>query len=122
MIPVTFKATGAVVLTDELRAYVIEKLAKVDRVLDRSDTTARADIELATTGGARTGIEYRAEIMLRLAGGDLRAEASAEILHGAIDEAVEDVRREVRRTRTKRRDLLRRGAARVKDIFRYFSR
>ncbi|MBU6310450.1 ribosome-associated translation inhibitor RaiA [Patescibacteria group bacterium] len=121
MIPVTFKATGSVILTDELRDYAIEKLRKVERVLG-DDPSVRADIELATTGGARSGIDYRAEIMLSLSGGDLRAEASAETLHGALDEAIENVRREVRRTRTKRRDLLRRGAARVKDIFRYFSR
>lgn len=121
MIPITLKATGAVLLTDEVRAYVEEKVRKIEKVSDAEDTSARIDVELETTGGARTGQEYRAEINFKFAGGFARAEATAETLHGAIDTVVEEVRREVRRTRTKHRDLVRRGAARVKDFFRYFS-
>ena len=121
MIPITIKATGAVMLTDEVREYVEEKVRKIEKVTDKSDTTLRADVELATTGGARTGEQYRAEINLKFKGGVARAEATRETLHTAIDEAVEEVRAEVRKSVTKHRDLVRRGAARVKDIFRYWS-
>lgn len=122
MIPITLKATGAVMLSDEVRSYVEDKMRKIEKVSDQSDTTSRIDVELGTTGGARTGEQFRAEINFTFAGGFARAEATAETLHAAIDTAVEEVRREVRRTRTKHRDLLRRGAARVKDILRYFGK
>lgn len=121
MIPITLKATGAVMLTDEVRTYVEEKIKKIEKVTDKNDTTLRADIELGTTGGARTGEQYRAEINFKFAGGFARAEATRDTLHAAIDEVVEEVRGEVRKSVTKHRDLLRRGAAKVKDIFKYWS-
>ena len=121
MIPITFKTTGAVMLTDEVREYVEEKMQKLERIVDKNDTTVRADVELGTTGGARTGEQYRAEINFKFAGGFARAEATRESLHTAIDEAVEEVRGEVRKSVTKHRDLIRRGAAKMKDIFRYWS-
>lgn len=121
MIPITFKTTGAVMLTDEVRAYVEDKMLKLERIVDKNDTTVRADVELGTTGGARTGEQYRAEINFKFSGGFARAEATRETLHTAIDEAVEEVRGEVRKSVTKHRDLIRRGAAKMKDIFRYWS-
>lgn len=121
MIPTTLKTTGAVLLTDELRAFVDEKMQKLEKVVDQSDTTMLADIELATTGGARTGQEYRAEINFCTGGKCIRAEATNEALHAAFDEAVEELRREIKKARTKHRDLLRRGAAKFKDIYRYWS-
>lgn len=107
-------------LTDELRTFVDEKLKKVEKVMHADDQAARADVELGTTGGARTGEMFRAEINLHFSGGFLRAEATRETLHTAIDEAVEELRGEVRKKLTKHRDLVRRGASRVKDFFRYF--
>lgn len=121
MIPITLKASGAVMLTDEVREYVEDKIKKIEKVTDKADTTLRADIELGTTGGSRTGEQYRAEINLKFSGGFARAEATRDTLHAAIDEAVEEVRGEVRKSVTKHRDLVRRGAAKVKDIFRYWS-
>ncbi len=121
MIPTTLKATGAVMLTDELRTFIDEKLKKLEKLLDPNDQMVRADIEVATTGGARTGAQFRAEINLHFTGGFVRAEATREAMHPAIDEAVEEARAELRKVVTKHRDLIRRGASRVKDIFRYWS-
>ena len=120
MIPTTLKATGAVMLTGELRTYLDEKLKKLEKVLDPNDTMVRADVEVGTTGGTRTGQEFRAEINLHWSGGFVRAEATREALHPAIDEAIEEVRGELRKKITKHRDLVRRGAARVKDLFKYW--
>lgn len=117
MIPVNIKVTGAVVLTQELRAFVDEKLEHVAKLIDANDTTARADVELASIPGGRSA-SYRAEFNISFNGGFIRAEAKRETLHTAIDEAVEDARREVKKARTKQRDLIRRGSAKVKDLFR----
>ena len=120
MIPTTLKATGSVMLTDEIRTFIDTKLSKLGKLLNTNDGALRADVEVGTTGGARTGEMFRAEINLSWSGGVVRAEATRETLHAAIDEAVEEVRGEVRKKSTKHRDLVRRGAARVKDFFRYF--
>lgn len=119
MIPTTLKATGSVLLTDELRSFVEEKVGKVEKFLDQPEA-ARADVELATTGGSRTGEQFRAEINLHFPAGFARAEATRDTMHAAIDEAVAEVKGELRKYKTKHRDLLRRGSAKVKDFFRYF--
>jgi ribosomal subunit interface protein len=114
------KVTGAVLLTDELRSFVEEKVAKLEKLLDSADTTVLAEVEIGSVSQSRTGDMFRAEINLSFTGGFARAEAVRESLHAAVDEAVDEARREVRRARTKHRDLMRRGAARVKEFFRRF--
>jgi ribosomal subunit interface protein len=116
-------ASGAVVLTDELKKFIEDKLLKVTALVDPADTAAMVDVEIGTTaGGQRTGDIFRAEINLQFKGGFVRAEATRDTLHGAVDEAVTEARRELRKTKQKKRDLMRDGAAQVKDFFRNFGK
>jgi len=117
---IKIKATGAVMLTSELRSFVEEKVKKLEKLLDPSDQTVLAEVEVGSVSQSRTGDSFRAEINLTFVGGFVRAEATRETLHVAIDAAVDEAQREIRRARTKHRDLIRRGSARVKDLFRYF--
>lgn len=118
---INLKATGSVVLTEELREFVAEKLRKIEHLLDSKDTSTMADIELATTTrGQKTGDVFRAEINLQFAGGFVRAEAIEETLHHAVEVAVEEARREIRKTFGRKRTLMRRGATKIKDFFRGF--
>lgn len=120
---IKIKTTGAVVLTDELRQFVELKVGKATKLLDPTDTTALAEVEIGTTSaGQRTGDVFRAEINLSFEGGMVRAEAVRDTLHAAIDEAVGEARREVKKFRGKHRDLARRGAASVKNFFRRFGK
>ncbi len=119
----TIKASGEVVLTEELRSYVAERVVRLEKLIDSADTTAFAAIELATTtSGQKTGNIYRAEFNVQFSGGFVRAEAVRDTMHAAIDEAIEEAKRELRKARGRRRDLMRRGAARVKDFFRQFGK
>jgi ribosomal subunit interface protein len=114
------KVSGAVLLTDELRTFVEEKVKKLEKLLDASDTSALCEVGLESVSQSRTGDSFRAEVSVTFAGGMAYAEAKKDVLHAALDEAVSETRRELRRTRTKHRDLVRRGAARVKDFFNRF--
>ena len=122
MIRINIKATGSVMLTGEVRGFVEEKVGKLGKLLDPSDQTILAEVEVGSVSQSRTGDSYRAEINLTFAGGFVRAEATRETLHTALDAAVDDAQREIRHTRTKHRDLMRRGAAKFKDFLRYFNR
>lgn len=116
------KVTGSVILTDELNEFIEDKVRKL-AVFVKNDTTALAAIEIGTTGsGQRTGDVFRGEIHLTFAGGNLYAEAVADNLHKAIDQTVSEMRRELKKTKTKNRDLMRRGAAKVKRFFREFGK
>ncbi|MBI3573507.1 ribosome-associated translation inhibitor RaiA [Candidatus Kaiserbacteria bacterium] len=114
------KASGAVLLTDELRSFVEEKMQKLAKILDPADTAALAEIEVESVSQSRNGDSFRAEINIAFTGGFAHAEATRETLHAAIDEAIAEAKREVKKARTKHRDLVRRGAAKVKDFFRRF--
>lgn len=117
---ITLKTTGAVLLTEELRAFAEEKVEKLGKLLDPEDSTILAEVELESVANARTGGAFRAEINLSFAGGFIRAESSRETMHAAIDAVVAEAKREVRHARTRHRDLVRRGATKVKDFFRRF--
>ena len=119
---INIKATGSVVLTEELRSFVEEKIEKLGKLLDPKDTTILAEIELQSISESKTDDLFRAEINLSFTGRLVRAEARAETLHAAIDDAISEAKREVHGARSKRRNLVRRGAARVKGFFRRFER
>lgn len=116
------KVTGAVILTDELRAFLDKKVEKLG-VFVKDDPTAIVEVEVGTTSsGQRTGDVFRGEVHATFTGGNVYAEAVRDTLHGAIDQAIGEARRELRKTRGKNRDLMRRGAARVKGFFRSFGK
>lgn len=117
------KTTGAVLLTDELRSFVEEKLGKIEKLVKHDTKPPLAEVELGTTSaGQRTGDVFRAEINFTFENGFARGEATRDTLHTAIDEAVRHTRREVRKTKDKNRDLVRRGASQVKAFFQQFGK
>lgn len=116
------KVTGSVILTEELNAFIEGKMKKIGVFL-KKDPSALAAIEVGTTGGGqRTGDVFRGEIHLTFSGGNLYAEAVADNLHKAIDRTVEEMRRELRKAKSRNRDMVRRGAATVKEFFRSFGK
>ena len=93
-------------VTDDLREAIEKRFARVGRQV--SDL-AQLEIELSEERNPSIADRYVAEATLHLKGVTLRAhEASPDMLH-SIHEIAEDVRRQVKRHREKRR---RRWAAR----------
>lgn len=105
-------------ITPELRMYVETKLAHPEKFLG-TDSTAHIDIELQYFTGER-GKKYRAEFTAVSGGETYRAEERGESMHEAIDLAVAEFTRVVRRSKKKHLVLMRKGAAQVKDIIRGF--
>lgn len=118
---INIKTSGSIVLTSELRMFVEKKVTKLTQLLDPTDSTALADIELGTgVGGQKVGDVCRAEINLQYTGGFVRSEAMRETMHNAIESAVTEARAELRKKIGRKRALVRRGAKKVKDFFRGF--
>ncbi len=119
---VKIKTGGAVVMSEELSAFIAHKTEKI-AVFLKQDSSALCEIDVGTTSaGQRTGDVYRAEFHVTFAGGDAYAEATEATLHKAIDRAAGEVRREIRKRKGKERDLVRQGAAEVKRFFRTFGK
>jgi ribosomal subunit interface protein len=118
---IDIRTTGEVTLTDEIRGFVEEKTQKLEKFVGRGDSSALADVHLGfAVGGQKTGDVYLAEINLTFAHGIVHARATRETLHNAIDVAAAEAGRELRKKIGRKRDLMRRGAAKVKDMFRLF--
>jgi putative sigma-54 modulation protein len=87
-------------VTEELREHVEKRFARIGRQVAEQ---ARLDVELAEERNPSISDRHIAEATLHLKGVTLRArEASPEML-GSIHAAAEDMRRQVKRHREKRR-------------------
>ncbi len=87
-------------VTEEVREHVAKRFARVGRQVSE---LAELDVELTEERNPSIADNQIAEATLHLKGATLRArEASPEMLH-SIHEIAEDIRRQVKRDREKRR-------------------
>ena len=119
MIPIKIKTTGAVLLNEEVRSYVDEKVQKLWKFIDQNDTTTLMDVELEALP-KKNGENFRTELNFSSNGKVLRIEVKGETLHAAIDKAVEDAARRLKHLKSKHIDMMRRAGAEVKEFFRKF--
>ena len=108
MIPIKIKTTGSILLNEEVRAYVEEKIQKLQKLVDMSDTTMLMEVELEALP-KKTGEPFRAEMNFSSNGKVLRMESTGETLHGAIDGAVEEGARRLRHLKGKHTDIVRKA-------------
>ncbi|HUY69848.1 MAG TPA: ribosome-associated translation inhibitor RaiA [Candidatus Tyrphobacter sp.] len=95
---IDFKATN-LELTEPLKAYILEKIGGLNKVLKRVEAESGAlyaVVEVArTTNHHRKGDIYYAETNLHLPTKTLRAEATADDIRKAIDSVREKLREEI---------------------------
>jgi putative sigma-54 modulation protein len=97
-----------VVVGDELRERVEKRCEKVARQVS---PLAMMDVELSEERNPSIKDGHIAECTLRLKGVTLRSRSAATTMAAAVNEAADDLARQVKRHRDKRRDR-RTGAAR----------
>ena len=117
MVNYNIKGTGLPV-TDELRTYVEKKLAAAEKFL-HGDTTAHTNVECEYSQ-MRDGPKYRAEFTVSVRSEIYRAEEWGDTMHAAMDLAIEQLVKELRRNKSKHMHLVRRGGAAIKDVIRGF--
>jgi len=106
-------------LTSAISEHVAKRMRSLHKVLDMSDSSIYADVEVGRTSNHhQNGELFRAEIQLYLAGGNLRAVAIRHDLYAAIDEVRDIMMRDVRRHYERRIKRARDGARRFKQQIR----
>ncbi len=122
MIHITIKATGTE-LTPAIREYVEEKIGSVEKLIDASDTTARADVEVGqTTHHHQKGEVFRTEINFFSKEANVRIVKMAEDLYASIDEAKDELLEEFRDQKAKKVSVVRKGQRLFKRMLRRFGR
>ena len=111
-------------LTDSIRDYLDKKMAQVEKFIKAPSTEPIADIEIGKTTNAKNSAEdlFKAEINLQIGGSLYRYSAEEAEIYSAIDKMKDQIIREVRKEKEKKRDYFRRGALRMKEMIRGFGR
>ena len=118
---VNTKATN-IGLTEAIEEYLEKHLIlPVGRFVDTTDESAALGIEVGkTTRHHHKGEIFRAEANLHVAGRNLRAESEREDLHAAIDDARDELVRELTSYKKRKLGLLRRGGQKIKNFLKRF--
>lgn len=104
-------------LSGQISEYLDKKLDVLTKLFDNSDA-AICDVELARDTHHAKGDVFRAEMTLQIPRGFFRSAEEGETIYSAIDAAQEEILKELRRSKRKRLHLFRRGAHRLKEMFR----
>lgn len=111
--------TTNIKFTPEISDYLDKRLSHIEKLIDPNDTSVMCDVEIGqTTKHHQTGNIFKAEINLHIAGKQFRAEAEESTIFNAIDRAKDEIVRELRRFKSKRLRLLKRGGAKIKNLMR----
>ncbi len=107
-------------LTPAISDYVDKRLGPIDKFF-QDDSTIKCDLELSrTTSHHKHGDVFKAEIHIIAKDKNLYASAEEEDLYVAIDTIKDEILREIKTSNEKKRSLLRRGGAQVKNILKGF--
>ena len=107
-------------VSDETKNKVDQKIQSITKFLKLSDDMeALFDIELGKLfTNQNSGDIFRTEINLEYNGKFFRSEATKSNLYEALDDAVVEMVAIVRKNKEKRFSLIRKGASKIKDLFR----
>jgi len=109
--------THGIELTPSISEYIEKKLITIERLLQGVPPETLIEIEIEKDSKQRKGQGFKAEINVFLPNKRLFASAEHDDLYAAIDEAKDEILSELKKQNVKRRDIARRSAAHVKQLF-----
>ncbi len=115
---INFKAM-TIVLTEAIRSYAEKRIEPLGKLLGETRDSAIVDVELSqTTKHHKGGNIFRTEITIRNGGNRFRAVSTKDDLYASIDDAREELEREIIANKERSRTLFRRGAHHVKNVLK----
>jgi putative sigma-54 modulation protein len=109
--------THGIELTSSISEYIEKKLVTIERLLQNVPPETLIEVEIEKDSKQRKGQGFKTEINIFLPNKRLFASADDDDLYAAIDKVKDEILRELKKQNTKRRDIVRRGAARTKQLF-----
>ncbi len=111
-------------LTEEVRSYLDDRLASIERLLAQNAAAARCEVEIGRdAGGSRHGANmWFAEILVIQPGAeDVRASNNAATVNAAIDDVKEEIERQLRQEKKLHIRVMRKTGAAIKNWMRFGS-
>ena len=102
-------------LSDQITAFIHDKLSAVEKILDSDDESILCEIEIGKSSNHHnSGDIYRAEINLKTAGHNYRAVEDKDDLENSILKVRDEIIRIVNKNQDKTETLKRRGGTSIK--------
>jgi putative sigma-54 modulation protein len=109
-------------ITDAIRRYTLDKMRTLEKLVDRTDTSAKLNIEISKASNHHVnGQIFQAEAVLHLRGKETALRTTQDDLYKAIDILKDMLTRELSQYKDKERSIVRRGAHKVKALFKKLS-
>jgi ribosomal subunit interface protein len=106
-------------MTDAIREYALEKMKTLEKFIPRDDTSAKLSLELSKTTTHHThGAFFQAEAQLHIRGKTTTLRTTQDDLYKAIDILKDMLSRELAQHKDKELSSIRRGAHKVKALFK----
>ncbi len=106
---ISIKATN-LGLTPSIKDYVEEKIGNLDKYIQAIE----AKVELERDRNHKSGLVFRAELMLVVGGKLMRADARGEDIYAAVDLVIPKIKDQIGKFKDKKTALTRKGARRAK--------
>lgn len=106
-------------MTDAIRDYALEKMKSLEKYIPKDDTSAKLSVELSkTTNHHIHGAFFQAEAHLHIRGKQTTMRTTQDDLYKAIDLLRDKLIRDLASHSDKTRSVFRRGAHKVKSLFK----
>ena len=106
-------------ITEAIQAYALEKMKAIEKLVPKDDTSAKLSLELSKTTNHHThGAYFQAEAQMHVSGKTTTLRTTQDDLYKAIDILKDMLTREVVQHKDKERSMFRRGAHKVKSLFK----
>ncbi len=116
MININIKSTNFN-MTPDIQEMVEEKIKLLDKFIDLSNKeTALAEVELEKSAHHKKGEVFKAEINLSFKGRMYRAVETHYDIRNAIEQAKNEIEREIRKVKGKKESLFKKGARKFKNL------
>jgi ribosomal subunit interface protein len=104
----------------EVSTHIDSRMEMIEKALNEHADHARCELEVGKgVGNVKHGEIWFAEINLIAAGKRMRATAEAENVNMAIDEAKDEIIRQIRKHQQLHRRILRKGESMIKNALRF---
>jgi len=109
-------------LSDSIRDYVEKRITHLGKLLAQHEGEVNIDFEVSkTTNHHESGKIYRADCNVTMfgpGGGMFYSSSDQEDLYAAIDDVKDKIFKEVKRTKSRKQALWKKGATRLKSILK----
>ncbi|HEY5588218.1 MAG TPA: ribosome-associated translation inhibitor RaiA [Candidatus Paceibacterota bacterium] len=116
---INIKATN-MELTDAISDYINKRLSGISKFLKNGEMLARVEVS-KTTSHHKHGDIFRAELFIEISGNEFYTFSEKDDLYVAIDDAKEELFRQVSSDKKRKQTLFKRGSISVKKMLKGIS-